>query len=205
MRDSYFSSIIESLGEATASRYVSPEYIAKWKTILPDNLLNCWVNEGWSSYQYGLFSFVNPSLYKDVVLEWLDGTHLIEIDNFHVIAISGFGELYLLGERYGFVCRILARYGIIETLSQIKKVSQEERERHVCQIFQTRNKGNFDPANIFLSLVKKHGALNENEIYCFEPIIQKLEMLNFNVSNKVNAIDYLLKLRNEITPVIKFI
>lgn len=57
MRDSYFSSIIESLGEATASRYVSLEYIAKWKTILPDNLLNCWVNEGWSRYQHGLFSF----------------------------------------------------------------------------------------------------------------------------------------------------
>lgn len=71
---------------------------------------------------------MNPSLYKDVVLEWLDGTHLIEIDNFHVIAISGFGELYLLGERYGFVCRILARYGIIETLSQIKSISRGKRE-----------------------------------------------------------------------------
>ncbi|MEX5986273.1 GAD-like domain-containing protein [Providencia hangzhouensis] len=49
--------MIDSLGEATTSRYVSLEYIAKWKTILPDNLLNCWVNEGWSRYQYGLFSF----------------------------------------------------------------------------------------------------------------------------------------------------
>nr|WP_282553510.1 GAD-like domain-containing protein [Providencia sneebia] len=85
MRDLYFSSIIDSLGEATASCYVPPEHIAKWKTILPDNLLNCWINEGWSSYQYGLFSFVNPSLYKDVVLEWLDGTHLIEMDNFRVL------------------------------------------------------------------------------------------------------------------------
>lgn len=46
MRDLYFSSIIDSLGEATASCYVPPEHIAKWKTILPDNLLNCWINEG---------------------------------------------------------------------------------------------------------------------------------------------------------------
>ncbi|CAB5588416.1 MULTISPECIES: GAD-like domain-containing protein [Providencia] len=110
MRDLYFASIIDSLGEATTSRYVSPEYIVRWKTILPDNLLNCWVNEGWSRYQYGLFS-----------------------------------------------------------------------------------------------LVEKYGGLNENEIYCFDPIIQKLETLNFNASNKVNAIDYLLELRKIITPVIKFI
>ncbi|EFE55069.1 MULTISPECIES: hypothetical protein [Providencia] len=57
----------------------------------------------------------------------------------------------------------------------------------------------------FLSLVEKYGGLNENEIYCFDPIIQKLETLNFNASNKVNAIDYLLELRKIITPVIKFI
>ncbi|MEX6324920.1 GAD-like domain-containing protein [Providencia hangzhouensis] len=205
MRDLYFSSIIDSFGEATTSRYVSPEHITKWKTILPDNLLDCWVNEGWSSYQYGLFSFVNPSLYKDVVLEWLDGTHLIEIDNFYVIAISGFGDLYLFGERYGFICRILARYGIIETLSQINKVSQEERNRHIYQIFQTINKKNLDPADIFLSLVKKHGELNDNEIYCFEPSIQKLEKPNFIASKRVNTIDYLLALRKLITPVINFI
>lgn len=55
----------------------------------------------------------------------------------------------------------------------------------------------------FLSLVEKYGGLNE--IYCFDPIIQKLETLNFNASNKVNAIDYLLELRKIITPVIKFI
>lgn len=57
----------------------------------------------------------------------------------------------------------------------------------------------------FLSLVEKYGGLNKNEIYCFDPIIQKLETLNFNASNKVNAIDYLLELRKIITPVIKFI
>ncbi|MEX5926675.1 hypothetical protein [Providencia hangzhouensis] len=39
----------------------------------------------------------------------------------------------------------------------------------------------------------------------FDPIIQKLETLNFNASNKVNAIDYLLELRKIITPAVKFI
>ncbi|MGG4610637.1 GAD-like domain-containing protein [Providencia sp. Me31A] len=205
MRDLYFSSIIDSLGEATTSRYVSTEYITKWKSTLPDNLLACWVNEGWSSYQYGLFSLVNPSLYKDVVLEWLDGTHLIEIDNFQVIAISGFGDLYLLGERYGFICRVLVRYGVIETLSEINKIAQNELNRHIHQIYQTINKKNLDPADMFFSLIERHGVLNENEIFCFEPMIQKLEVPNFIASKRGNAIDYLLELRKIITPTIRFI
>jgi hypothetical protein len=42
---------------------------------------------------------VNPDDYDDVLTEWITGTPLAKLDNFHVIARTAFGNLYLWGEK----------------------------------------------------------------------------------------------------------
>lgn len=53
---------------------------------------------GWSGYADGLFWIVNPHDYSLIVSEWLKGTPFSEKDNYHLIALSGFGDMYLWGE-----------------------------------------------------------------------------------------------------------
>ncbi len=205
MRDTYFDIFIKEFGEATTSRYVPPEEIDKWRGILPDKLLKHWENEGWSSYQDGLFSMINPALYKEVVLNWLEDTPLAQIDNFHVIAISGLGVLYLWGERYGFICRILTRQAIIEILAEIEKASELERNLQVNRIFQTLKIRNLDNNNLFSELIIKQHKLNDDEIFCFEPMIIKEGSQLVQSGKKTNAINYLLKLRQLVRPHIKYV
>ena len=205
MRDTYFEIFIKEFGEATTSRYVAPEEIDKWQGILPNKLLTHWKNEGWSSYQDGLFSLVNPSLYQDVVLHWLEDTPLAEIDNFHVIAISGLGVLYLWGEKYGFICRILTRHAIIEILAEIEAASEVEGNFQINRIFQTLKINNLDNNNIFNELVIKQHKLGDNEIFCFEPMIIKEESHMVHRGKKTYAIDYLLRVRELVRPYIRYV
>ncbi|MEY0436735.1 GAD-like domain-containing protein [Providencia huaxiensis] len=101
MRDEFFDAFIDEFGEASTLRYVSEEKIEKWRGKLPELLLTYWHNEGWSSYYNGLFTIVDPDDYEDIVDEWLENTYLEEIDSFHAIAINGFGNIYLCGEKTG--------------------------------------------------------------------------------------------------------
>lgn len=205
MRDSCFDLFIAEFGEATISRYVFPEDILKWKYILPEKLIDYWVDEGWSSYCNGLFSFVNPSDYHDVVLEWLDDSSLITIDNFHVIAVTGLGDFYLFGEKFGCVCKILSRYGVIEILSKPKKLTPKLLNANIESIVQLIKISDLDKDNVFEKLVMKFGSLNDNEVFCFEPMIQKLHTSDFISAKKINAINYLAELRHVVKPLIMYV
>lgn len=98
MRDEFFQSFIDSLGEANSHRQVPNSSIDKYRSILPDSLLGYWREEGWCSYADGLFWIVNPEPYKATLDTWLQGSGLAEIDNYHVIARDAFGSLYAWGE-----------------------------------------------------------------------------------------------------------
>ncbi|CDG89283.1 conserved hypothetical protein [Xenorhabdus bovienii str. feltiae Florida] len=58
-----------------------------------------WKIEGWNNYQNGLFSIVHPDDYEDIVDMWLEYTPFESMDSYHVIARSGFGELYPCGQK----------------------------------------------------------------------------------------------------------
>ncbi|MCU6223660.1 GAD-like domain-containing protein [Morganella morganii] len=202
MRDHYFDSLIKEFGEATTSRYVSQDAIQKWGRTLPEKLLSYWNDEGWSSYNNGLFSLVDPSLYHDAVLEWLDETYLISMDNFHVIASTGFGDFYLFGERYGLICKILSRSGVIEVFSNSIKLTEKLLNSHVESLIQSITKENIDKSSVFDKLINRFGTLGENEIFCFEPMVNKINNSKFLSARKINAVDYLIELRRVVKPVI---
>lgn len=94
MRDEDFEVFINEFGKATHWTDVPAEAIQKWQGKLPDQLLTYWREEDWSSYANGLFWIVNPDDYEDIVYEWLKDTSLEQIDAFHVIGRTTFGDLY---------------------------------------------------------------------------------------------------------------
>ena len=94
MRDEDFEVFINEFGKATHWTDVPAEAIQKWQGKLPDQLLTYWREEDWSSYANGLFWIVNPDDYEDIVYEWQKDTSLEQIDAFHVIGRTAFGDLY---------------------------------------------------------------------------------------------------------------
>lgn len=187
MRDEAFSLFIDEFGEATTSRYVPEAEIEKWKEKLPALLLNYWRDEGWSSYHNGLLTIVNPEEYKDVVDEWLEDTYLEEIDIFHVIAINGFGDLYLCGEKNGRCVTISA----INNTIFVKKKSLDKIYKNldstIASLFITIDVNNQNKKWLFEKSVKKLGPLGDNEIFGFEPALILGSELDIKYIQKVDA------------------
>ncbi|REF26452.1 hypothetical protein BDD26_1095 [Xenorhabdus cabanillasii] len=177
MRDEDFEYFIKKWGEATQHRAVPVESIEKWLGKLPGQLLYYWKTEGWNSYQNGLFSIVNPDDYEDIVDMWLEDTPFESMDSYHVIARSGFGELYLCGQKTGTILSISC---IFNTIFYDKEDSSEKTKKEldfdISTFFSSKNIDSLDlteesNTSIFSKAIENHGLLNENEIFGFEPAI----------------------------------
>lgn len=101
MRDEHFEIFVEGFGDVTTRVPPPNSEIEQWRSRMPSTLLEYWSNQGWSGFAQGLFWIVNPDDFKDVLAEWLAGTALEKFDQFHVIARTAFGKLYLWGEKTG--------------------------------------------------------------------------------------------------------
>ncbi|OTA21234.1 GAD-like domain protein [Xenorhabdus beddingii] len=177
MRDKFFAFFIRELGEASQHRAVPAEAIEKWRGRLPNKLLYYWETEGWNSYQDGLFSIVNPDDYEDIVDMWLEDTPFESMDSYHVIARSGFGKLYLCGEKTGINLSISCIFNkITYDKDNCFEKNEKKSEIDIFSFFASKSVNHFDlkggaKAGIFSRAVEKYGPLNENEIFGFEPAI----------------------------------
>ena len=176
MRDEDFEVFIDEFGEATHRIDVPAEAIEKWRGKLPDQLLTYWEQEGWSGYANGLFWIVNPDDYEDLVDEWLEDTSLEQIDAFHVIGRTAFGDLYVCGEHSGANMTISCPINAIFALPKdLKPKSREDRDWSVrsfiglsvneCDLKDESGRELFERA------LNKLGPLEQDEVYGFEPAI----------------------------------
>lgn len=135
MRDEDFEAFIEEFGEADKKLPVAKETIQAWRGKLPDRLLEYWSEEGWGSYGQGRFWLVDPTDYESIVNEWLRNSPLEQIDAFHVIARTGFGKLYLCGERSGQSAVInCATHAVFALPNSLKPKTPERRDLSI-QVF----------------------------------------------------------------------
>ncbi|PHM23570.1 GAD-like domain-containing protein [Xenorhabdus budapestensis] len=177
MRDKYFEYFIKKMGEATQHRNVPLDIIHQWQGKLPKKLLSYWEIEGWNNYHDGLFSIVNPEDYEDIVDMWLEDTPFESMDSYHVIARSGFGKLYLCGEKTGTNLSISCIFNTITfDKDNFHKKDDNKFSLDIAGFFSAETPESNDlkdgtKKGIFSRAVEKHGLLNENEIFGFEPAI----------------------------------
>lgn len=176
MRDEFFQSMIDNLGEATSRREVPAASIDKYQSKLPPALLGYWREEGWCSFADGLFWIVDPDAYKTTLDMWLQGSGLAEVDNYHVIARDAFGSLYAWGERYQRKITVSSLAGgIVALKNQLQKANpQPDRSLGIFLGSTRRDSLDFDDNHgkpLFQRALAKLGPVAEDEMYAFEPAL----------------------------------
>ncbi len=135
MNDENINDLIEEFGQPTYPKEVDPEYLESYRGKLPDELLEYWKQFGFSGFKDGLFWITDPAEYEGVLNEWIKNTELADLDTFHVIARSGFGELFLWGTKTGYQYKIDCPHGWIFKGRNVENVIKEGKEDFKIQTF----------------------------------------------------------------------
>jgi hypothetical protein len=210
MRDEYFEYFISKFGEATSRVTVPTKDIEKWRGKLPEQLLAYWAEEGWCSYANGLLWTVDPEDYEDLVDEWLTDTLLEQIDSFHAIARSAFGDLYLCGETNGNNVTICCELNAISVIAKsFKPKSNEKKDASIRSFFAASNLSDFDLKDergspLFERAVAKLGPLEPDEIYGFEPALVLGGKMRLENLAKLKLDAHLTNLRQLAAPTLPF-
>jgi len=188
--DEAFSIFLEEFGSPIERREVPPSSIQRYRGILPNQLLEYWREHGWCGYGDGIFWMVNPQDYDGVVESWLESTKFEDLDKYHVIARSAFGDLYLWGETSGAslkITSILSRYSAHESIYTGDRMDAGIRAFMVAKRIDTNDYGDlFKPAK------KKLGRLNPDEMYGFIPAIMLGGPDKLGNLEKVKIVEHLI-------------
>ena len=175
-RDEFFEFFIEEVGEATFHQAVPEKSIEKYRGVLPDQLLTYWQEEGWNGYIDGLFWTVNPDDYACLLDQWLEDTPIAGLDQFHVIARTAFGKLYVIGEKYSQSLIVSCPNNAI--ITKIEKLTEknDSPDKSISFFFASKKKQSFDITDknekpMFDRALKKLGPLKSDEMYGFEPAL----------------------------------
>lgn len=174
MRDEHFEIFVEEFGDVTTRVPAPNSEIEKWRSTMPSALLEYWADEGWSGFAQGLFWIVNPEDFKDVLAEWLAGTPLEKIDQFHVIARTAFGKLYLWGEKTGPSAEIVSSDHSVLCLERDLKKPVKSPELALRVFFSGSAPSYADALDetgqpLFQRALSTLGPLQPDEMYGFEP------------------------------------
>lgn len=209
MRDEDCQVFIDEFGEAT-QRIDAPESsIGKWSGKLPNRMLDFWKDEGWSAYAGGLVWIVDPEEYEDIVDEWLDGSGLDQIDAFHAIARTAFGELYLFGESTGQSVTInCATNAIFALAKNLAKRDQRGLDISVRSFFcidhESCDLNDEGGTPLFERALAALGPLASDEMYGFEPAIVLGGRMRLESLRRVKLDQHLTILRQLATPQMPF-
>ncbi len=131
---------------------------------------------GFSGFNDGLFWITNPAEFEDVLESFLEGTEFADYDNYHAIARSAYGELYLWGERTGYSLSVIPHLNWITTVQGSENDIENGKEDVAIQRFigfleleDIDIRSNAKP--LFPSVLKKHGPVGKDEVMVFTPYL----------------------------------
>lgn len=207
-RDEDFAYFIEKFGEPQFRQQPDLEDIERWRGRLPDRLLQYWQDEGWCAYAKGLFWTVDPQVYEDTVDEWLDGSPLEQIDAYHVIARTAFGELYLCGEKSGCGAHVAPHLNAIFA-RDVKPKAKATLEKEQPWFFSDMTPGNCDIKDheeqpLFNRALQTLGPLAADEMYGFEPALVAGGSKSLSHLRKVKILPHLSILRQMAAPIMPY-
>ena len=191
--DDRFAWFLKKFGEPQNVAPVIKEVVDKYRGHLPNRLLEYWQQYGFCGFKDGIFWIVNPDDYKDTMDSWLKGTGVDELDTFHVIARSGFGELFLWGEKTGQSWNIEPVNGrLFNQGNDEKDIAAGKANDRVQGFFSVIkvNSVNLEDVDtdepLFEQAVDKFGPLKPDEMFTFEPALFLGGEQTFQTVNKVN-------------------
>lgn len=190
--DDIFSIFTQEMGDPIYRQEVPASSLDYYRKKLPNQLLKYWAEHGWCGYGDGIFWTVNPRDYEGVVASWIDGSALEKRDNYHLIARSAFGDLYLWGERSGFSVTIdspVSRY-----TGENVDLSIGGLDRDVQNFFLSIDKESNDFDELFEPARKKLGTLEHDEMYGFVPALAFGGPINVANLKKVKTVEHLILL-----------
>jgi hypothetical protein len=117
------------------------------------------------------------------------GTDLFEQDNYHVIARSAFGKLYVWGERKGSCLTInsyVARY-----TPRTSKFTGEKLDFGIKVFFSSKKPNESDLDDLFKPALEKLGPLKSDEMYGFVPALALGGPMELKNLQKVKIIEHL--------------
>ncbi|WP_426151547.1 GAD-like domain-containing protein [Pseudomonas sp. DC3000-4b1] len=167
--DEDFQYFLKKFGAGFERREVPQASTERYKGKLPERLMKYWKFYGWCGYAEGLFWTVNPQDYEDVVKAFLEGTLFETRDTYHVIAKSGFGELYLWGEKTANCLKISSYFNKYFYNPKTSDIHNGPRAVSFFFAFQTPSYN--DMNDLFEPALKSLGRLKHDEIYGFVPAL----------------------------------
>jgi hypothetical protein len=190
MIDEDFQYFLHKFGPQIERREAPPSSIERYRKRLPDRLLDYWQEFGWAGYAEGLFWIVNPQEYEGVLEEWLSGSIFEGKDDFHVIAMNAFGELYVWGELFGFCFSIIPTESYAVPRKNFVEPSRDPDFDIHC-FFLSRDSAYEDIYDLFSAARSRLGGLKFGEVYGFRlaPILGGA--INANNLEKTSAVEYL--------------
>ncbi|KPY87574.1 hypothetical protein ALO97_03442 [Pseudomonas syringae pv. tagetis] len=189
MMDEDFAFFLEKFGPAIERHAASEASIARYKNKLPEQLLRYWEDYGWCGYAEGLFWTVNPQDYEDLLTDWLAGKEVFKNDNYHVIARSAFGELYLWGEKGADSLSITSYMSRYSTNNSIFAGGEEDYGIRV--FFSSMQLEHNDLDSFFEPALKNLGQLQSDEMYGFVPALALGGQMELKNLQKVKTIEHL--------------
>ncbi|WP_417503127.1 GAD-like domain-containing protein [Marinobacter sp.] len=200
--DKYITSFCDEFGEPEKVNPPDNEYVESYRGILPEALLEYWKRFGFCAFMDGLFWIVDPKDYAEMLENWIERSPLSGTkENLYVIARSGYGDLYLWGEKSGCRYEINAMNGWI-----IKSDDQEQdQEKELQLFFASKSPYSIDiededsDEEMFEPAVEKFGPLAEDEIFGFVPALVAGGNMLFENLQKVNMavhLDLILQLKD---------
>ncbi|HDS1698679.1 MULTISPECIES: GAD-like domain-containing protein [unclassified Pseudomonas] len=188
--DKVFANLIENFGPPIDRREVPGSTIERYRDKLPPKLLEYWSEHGWGGYGEGIFWLVDPQEYDAVVSCWIAGTALASHDNYHLVARSAFGDLYLWGEKTGFSLEITSvgsQYIFYRT-----EFTKEQLITELQGFILSREVEAMDFNGLFNPAKEKLGRLKHDEMYGFFPALMLGGADSLQHLKKVSAVEHLI-------------
>lgn len=195
--DEDFAFFLKKFGPAVERQLAPAPSIARYTNKLPEQLLNYWEDFGWCGYAEGLFWTVNPQDYESLLNTWLAGTEAFKSDNYHVIARSAFGELYLWGEKSADSLSITSYMSRYSTKSSI--FAGANLDFGIKVFLSSMQLEHNDLNSLFKPAPKSLGPLKADEMYGFVPALALGGPVELKNLQRVKTIEHLAFL-SQISP-----
>ncbi len=168
---------LSELGQPTTIIPVNKSDVETYRGKLPEQLLEYWEIVGFSGFVDGLFWLTNPAEYQDILDRFLEDTPFEERDVYYVIARNAWGNLKVYGEQTGHSLEISPYVNWMRTKEgDRKEIQSGNASTAIKDFFALQDPKHLDIDNnqnkpMFPATLKKHGALNSDEMYGFTPFL----------------------------------